>query len=416
MKTIRISTLLLACLLGTAPLKAQNYDETKVPVYTLPHLLTAADGTPVTSAKQWKKQRRPELMELLATHGYGHTPQEQIAVKHEIIQENPQALGGRATQQQVKFTFSGQGKTIEALLLVYYPNQRKGKVPVFICYNFKGNHSTSTDEQILYSPYFEQLPNRQDPILVRGNQSSRWSIPLIIDRGYAVATMCYHDIYPDHKQGESESVLSLFPADTYGKPDSWQALGAWAWGSSRIADWVERQPWANKKQLAIMGHSRQGKAALWAGAQDERFQVVISNNSGCGGAALSRREFGETVAKINSSFPHWFCRNFASYGKRVNDLPFDQHTLLAMVAPRHLYVASAEQDQWADPRGEFMATYEVGAVYELFGMEGLPSPIMPDIHRPMMTDVGYHYRAGKHDVTEYDWARYIDFCDKVFER
>ncbi|MBR4855101.1 MAG: acetylxylan esterase, partial [Bacteroidaceae bacterium] len=225
MKTTRISTLLLACLLGIAPLKAQNYDETKVPVYTLPHLLTASDGTPVTTAKQWKKQRRPELMELLATHGYGHTPQEKIAVKHEVIQENPQALGGRATMQQVRFTFAGQGKTIEALLLVYFPNQRRGKVPVFISYNFKGNHSTSTDADIRYSPYFEQLPIRQDPILVRGNQASRWSIPLIIERGYAVATMCYHDIYPDHKNGEDKSVLALFPAHTRGQGDSWQALG-----------------------------------------------------------------------------------------------------------------------------------------------------------------------------------------------
>ena len=225
MKTKHIAPILLACLLGSAPMKAQNYDETKVPLYTLPDLLTAEDGTPVTTARQWKKQQRPHLLELLATHGYGHTPTQKTDVTHEVVYENKQALGGRATQQQVRFTFSGEGKTIQALLLVYYPNERKGKVPVFICYNFKGNHSTSTDENILYSPYFEQLPNRQDPILVRGNQASRWSIPLIIERGYAVATMCYHDIYPDHKDGESQSVLTLFPKDTYGKPDSWQAYG-----------------------------------------------------------------------------------------------------------------------------------------------------------------------------------------------
>ncbi len=402
---------LSALMLGTA--NAQNYDETKVPSYTLPCLLTAEDGTEITRAKQWRKVRRPELMDLLATHEYGYTPTQEIEVTYEIVHENKQALDGRATMQQVKFTFSGEGRHMEALLLVYFPNERKGRVPVFIGYNFKGNHCTSMDESILYSPYFEQ---QEAALRERGTQISRWSIPLIIERGYAVATMCYQDIYPDHAEGEAESILTLFPADTRGKGDSWQALGAWAWGSSRIADWVERQPWANKKQLIVIGHSRQGKAALWAGAQDERFQVTISNNSGCGGAALSRREFGETVARINKAFPHWFCRNFAQYGSRVNDLPIDQHTLLAMMAPRAVYVASAEDDQWADPRGEFLATFRIGPVYELFGKKGLPSPIMPAIHRPVMTDVGYHIRAGKHDVTEYDWLRYIDFCDKVFKK
>ena len=394
---------------------AVNYDESKVPNYVLPDLLTCIDGTIVSSTEIWEEKRRPELLEYFFSQEYGYTPQGDVEVSYNVVAHNPSALDGLATAQQVMFTFSGQGKEVKALALVYIPNNRTETVPVFIGYNFQGNHNTTAEEWVLYSPYFEGLADREDPILGRGAQVGRWPVKTIVSRGYAVVTMCYHDIYPDNKNGESQSILALLPK-TDDSGSRWQALGAWAWGSSRIADWVEKQSWANKEQLCVIGHSRQGKAAIWAGVQDERFKVVISNNSGCGGAALSKREYGETISSITSSFPHWFCENFSKYSDNEQRLPFDQHELLALVAPRHIYVASAEGDQWADPKGEYLSAFHASPVYELYGMKGLPSEEMPEVQSPIMNDIGYHIRSGSHDITSYDWGCYLDYCDKVYGR
>lgn len=413
----RVSLILLLLISCFASLLAQdaNYDEAKVPVFTLPDPLLCEDGTHVNNIKKWERKRRPELLRLFADQEYGRTPKGKIKMSHHLVSENTQALGGLATTQQVMLTFRGQGQERKALLLAFIPNQRKGRVPVFIGYNFMGNHSISSDSTILYSPYFEQIADKNSPALQRNIQSSRWPLEDIVRRGYAVVTMCYQDIFPDRVDGTSESIIPLFPENHDGD-SRWQALGAWAWGSSRIADWVQRQPWANASQLAIIGHSRQGKAALWAGAQDERFQVVISNNSGCGGAALSKRAYGETIGRITSTFPHWFCPAFSRYAENEQALPFDQHELLALMAPRHLYVASAEDDRWADPRGEFLAAQAIAPVYALYGLKGIEDATMPAIHQPIQNQVAYHIRSGKHDVTSYDWHRYMDFCDRAFTK
>ena len=411
-------TVLILCLI-VINVNAQqkvNYDESKVPAYRLPELLRCNNGEMVTTVAQWEKQRRPELMELFASQMYGRTPAENIDVSYEILTENSEALGGKATGKQVKFTFSNGDKKTEAILLIFIPNKAKGKVPVFVGYNFKGNHSTLTDSTILYSPLFHLVKEPGHPDWKRGNQSNRWSYDMIIDRGYAVATMCYHDIFPDKPELKDHSVISLFPGYDPDKttPGEWQAIGAWAWGSSRIVDYLETEKKIDRDKIAIMGHSRQGKAALWAGAQDERFRVVISNDSGCGGAALFRRKFGETTNIINKAFPHWFCENFRQYNHKEELLPVDQHQLLALIAPRKVYVASAEDDLWADPRGEFLSAYHAGPVYRLYGLETITSDKMPLLHKPVMGDIGYHLRAGKHDVTDYDWERFMDFADKHF--
>ena len=411
-------TVLILCLI-VINVNAQqkvNYDESKVPAYRLPELLKSNNGEVVTTVEQWEKQRRPELMELFASQMYGRTPAENIDVSYEILTENSEALGGKATGKQVKFTFSNGDKKTEAILLIFIPNKPKGKVPVIVGYNFKGNHSTITDTTILYSPAFHLVKEPGHPDWERGNQSNRWSYDMIIDRGYAVATMCYHDIFPDKPELKDHSVISLFPGYDPDKttPGEWQAIGAWAWGSSRIVDYLETEKKIDRDKIAIMGHSRQGKAALWAGAQDERFRVVISNDSGCGGAALFRRKFGETTGIINKAFPHWFCENFRQYNHKEELLPVDQHQLLALIAPRKVYVASAEDDLWADPRGEFLSAYHAGPVYRLYGLETITSDKMPLLHKPVMGDIGYHLRAGKHDVTDYDWERFMDFADKHF--
>jgi len=347
---------------------------------------------------------------------YGRTPQDEIQFSYETLSEYANDLNGKATSKQVKFIFTNGKKNIEAILLLYTPNKAMGKDPVFVGYNFKGNHSTSFDTTIIYSPSLHLVKEPDHPDWKRGCQAGRWPFEEIIDRGYGIATMCYHDIFPDKEGLKDHSIVSLFPGydPNSDAPDEWQAIGAWAWGSSRIVDYLETQNRIDRNKIAIMGHSRQGKAALWAGAQDARFSIVIANNSGCGGAALSRRVFGENVAIITKAFPHWFCPAFNQYANNEASLSFDQHELIALIAPRKVYIASAEEDRWADPKGEFLSAYHAGPAYELFGLSGLGTDVHPPIHQPIMKDIGYHIRAGKHDVTLYDWTCFMDFADLHF--
>ncbi|WP_407425954.1 acetylxylan esterase [Arcticibacter sp.] len=392
-----------------------NYDESKVPDYVLPELLTSNAGTRITNKQQWEKIRRPELLETFSSQMYGRTPNDKIKVSYTLLDENKNDLNGKATRRQVKFTFSNGSKSIDAILLMYIPNQVKGKVPVIIGYNFKGNHSTHKDSSILYSPALHLVKEPTNPDWVRGCQATRWAFDDIIDRGYAIATMCYHDIFPDKKGLKDHSIVSLFSNYNSNKSDEWQAIGAWAWGSSRIMDYLETQKEVDTKKSVLMGHSRQGKAALWAGAQDTRFKIVISNDSGEGGAALSKRFFGETIEKVSNIPPAWFAPAYSQYANNEAKLPFDQHELIALIAPRPVYVASAEEDLWADPKGEFLGAYHAGPAYALYGLKGLGTTTMPGIHQPIMNDVGYHIRAGKHDVTQYDWTSFMNFADKHFK-
>ncbi len=391
------------------------YDEAKVPAYTLPDPLRFEDGTPVKTPGDWRK-RRAELLGLFAGHVYGKTPVGRPeGLRFEPRKKVEGFLDGKATLEEVRIHFSaGEDGPFLDLLVIKPATVPEGGVPAFIGLNFTGNHGVDPSPEITITLSWMRAGKEEiEKGLVadhrateksRGDQARRWPLEKIVDAGVALATFYYGDIDPDFDDGFENGIHALF-----GKPgpDEWGSIGAWAWGASRALDYLETDPAIDKKRVAVMGHSRLGKTALWAGAQDERFAMVVSNNSGCGGAALSRRRFGERVGRINTAFPHWFADTFNRYNENEAALPVDQHQLVALIAPRLVYVASAVEDQWADPKGEFLAAKYAGPVYELLGKKGVGAEEMPALNTPVGEDVRYHIRTGKHDVTDYDWEQYV---------
>ncbi|MCL4195630.1 MAG: acetylxylan esterase [Thermoguttaceae bacterium] len=373
-------------------------DDPDTPAYDLPDVLTTVDGRKITTADEWRQVRRPEILELFRTHVYGRVPATPYEQKFEIVNEDPNAMDGAATLKQVDITITAGGKSLPIHLALFVPNRAAKPVPAFllIC---------------------NRSPDNIDP--TRQMKSEFWPAEEAIARGYAIAAFYNADVDPDKHDGFKDGIHGLLDGGSR-PPDAWGTIAAWAWGASRCMDYFETDKDIANDKVAVIGHSRGGKTALWAGAEDERFAIVCSNDSGCGGAALSRRKTKEkeTVARINKSFPHWFNENFKTYNGREEALPVDQHMLIALIAPRAACVASAEADLWADPRGEFLSAALAGPAYRLFGKHGLgESPEMPAIGEPLHGDgVHYHIREGKHNLTLYDWQCYMDFADQVYGR
>ena len=401
-----------------------NKDETKVPKYTLPDALVMNDGSPVTSAEQWTNKRRFEIIDLFYDHVYGRAPTIWTAysVVEQLVDRN--ALDGKATRKQTTIEFAGDENKTRVQILLYTPNDVEGPVPVFFGLNFGGNHTVHRDPGIeLCESWIENdagggVVNNRANDKARGGSRKRWPIEMILKRGYGLATVYYGDIDPDFDDGFKNGVHPMLHGVGRKKraPNACGSIGAWAWGMRMVVSVLSGDADINSKQIAIMGHSRLGKTALWAGAQDRRIALVVSNNSGCGGAALNRRRFGERLVHINGNFPHWFSESFRGYNEKEDELPVDQHMLISLVAPRPVYIASARDDHWADPRGEFLSAKAAEPVYKLLGKEGLGVDDMPAADKPVGKTIGYHLRSGGHDVTEYDWTQYLNFADQHFGR
>ena len=423
LKNLFLLTLLLAAITSTAqiPIPTLNYDEAQVPQYQLPDPLITIAGKKVTTKKTWEKIRRPELLKLFAENIYGKNPTQKLPnLKYQTVETDKNALNGKATRKQIDIILD---PTHKWSLLIYIPNDAQKPTPIFFGLNFLGNYAIHPDSAILVTTNWV-YPDKDYPFSnqatgkLRGKDSTAWQVEKIINRGYAIATMYAGDIDPDFDDGFQNGLHPLFYTNgqTKPKPDEWGTLGAWAYGMSRVMDYLQTDPDIDPKKVVLIGHSRLGKATIWAGAQDPRFAMLISNESGEGGAALARRLYGERTINLNTQFPHWFCKNFHQFNQRENDLPVDQHELIALIAPRPVYIASAEDDRWSDPKGEFLAAYEAGKVYQLYNLKGLPNNTMPQPNQPITgNQIGYHIRSGKHNVLAYDWEQYLNFADAHFK-
>jgi hypothetical protein len=384
-----------------------NYDETRIPAYTLPDPLVLQNGKMVTGELQWWKERRPEILNLFEKEMFGRTPSAGSHVGFSVATQDSNALNGKAIRKEITVHFAKDKPGASMSVLLYLPKLNT-PVPVFLGLNFEGNHTIIDDPGISVSANWKAAEHR------RGEDSLSWPVERILENGYGLATIYYGDIDPDFDDGFLNGIHPLFyrEGQTKPDPDEWGSIGAWAWGLSRALDYLETDEAVDAKKVIAIGHSRLGKTALWAGAQDQRFAMVISNNSGCGGAALSKRAFGETVGSINTAFPHWFCANFRKFNYNEAALPMDQHMLIALIAPRPVYVASAEEDRWADPKGEFLSLLYASPVYSFLGKDGLSVKEMPALNQKVMGTLGYHIRPGHHAITLYDWERYLEFADQ----
>ena len=331
-------TVWLVCALWISPGWAQeaNYDEARVPAYKLPELLVDPDGNRIETAADWSNSGRAKWLRVVTDQVYGEQPQERAEL---TVVASKAKTEGQLTTKQVTLRCSRNGKSVDLHLLVFLPAAAERPVKTFLGLNFNGNHTVTTDPDIPVTKNWVRNDRNKGYVdhraseSSRGTAASRWPVQEIVARGYGVATMYYGDIDPDFHDGFENGVHALF-GDQTRTATSWGSIAAWSWGLSRIVDYFEQDPEIDASRICLMGHSRLGKTSLWAGATDERFALVISNNSGCGGAALSRRRFGETVKRINTSFPHWFCDNFKKYNDREDTCPVDQHTLIALIAPR----------------------------------------------------------------------------------
>lgn len=379
------------------------------------------DGTPVTTARQWRDKRRPELVALFQWYMYGTTPPAPKITA--TLDKVTDVLEGRAKMKQVSIRFGPPGRDRDGRinLLLFAPTRRSGPAPVFLGLNFQGNHATFDHPDVMLPTAwlpdrFEGVKDGQATDAGRGTEAGRWPIARAIDRGYAVATFYHGDIKIDRPQWDGAPELYFRPGQTAPQEHEWGTIAAWAWGLSRAADYLVDDPDVDGRRMIVIGHSRNGKTALLAGALDERFAIVIPSQAGCGGTSPARGTVGESVQRINTAFPHWFNDAFPKFNNQVQKLPFDQHCLMALVAPRPLLLTNAAEDQWANPTGQFQMLKLAEPVYGLLGVEGCGAEQVPAENHLVNTRLGYFIRPGKHDMTKVEWSAWLDFADRQLPR
>jgi len=371
-----------------------NYREEKVPSYTVPGLLVTSDGGRINNASEWEKKRREEVLELFRENVYGRVPSTSYNMKFTIEKEDGKAMEGKATLKQVVITIESEGKALDIPLTVFIPNNAPKPVPAFLLIDNRGPANTDP-ERIVKSEF--------------------WPAEEVAARGYAIAVFYNADLDPDNFDDFKNGIHAVLDRGSR-RPDSWATISAWAWGASRCLDYFETDPAIDSRKVAVVGHSRGGKTALWAAAEDSRFAMAVANESGCGGAALARRRFGETIEIINRAFPHWFCLNYRNWAGKEDSMPFDMHMLMALIAPRAVYITSAGEDLWAAPRGSYLSLFHALPVYRLYDKSIRLPEQMPPLNKPVLSgSVGYHIRDGVHNMLLNDWNWFMDFGDTILK-
>ncbi|GGM85361.1 acetylxylan esterase [Dyadobacter beijingensis] len=383
----------------------------------LPDPFTFNNGKKVRSAQDWER-RRKEILETLTREMYGTAPPRPKNMRFEVFDEDKQALGGKATRRQVTVRITEKGREARFDLLLYIPNRAKHPVAAIIGLNFIGNQAIHADPGIKLttawvenSRMFPCVADGKATEACRGVNASQWAVDSILARGYALVTLYREEVAADRKaQAFQTGVHTLYP-ELQQRDDNFGTVAAWAWALSRGMDYLEMDKDIDVKRVAVFGFSRLGKAALWAGATDKRFAAVLSNESGAGGGKQFRRGVGEDINRLVTVFPHWFARSFAKYKNKDTELPFDQHFVLSLIAPRPVYLATAEDDKNSDPQGEFSTARAADAVYRFLGTNGLPDSPFPALNQPLSGQIGFHIRPGGHDVKMFDWIQFLNFSD-----
>ena len=388
-----------------------NYDEAKVGTYTLPDPLVLANGKPVRDAKTWNQTRRPEIVRLFEENQYGRAPGRPAGMSFDVFDKGTPALEGKAIRRQVTIYFSADKAGPKMDLLVYVPANATGPVPLLLNIGFSANSSTVNDPGVKVGDVWGR--DKKKVPAAQGMNFGRINVARLLDAGLGFATVYYGDIDPDFLGGVPYGVRALYlkPGQTEPAADEWGSIAAWAWGLSRAIDYLETDKGVDAKRVAIMGVSRLGKTVMWAGAHDTRIALVIASCSGEGGAALSRRNYGETIAHLvePTRYPYQFAGNYAKYANQVDRLPVDAHMLVALMAPRPVLLQTGDKDFWSDPKGEFLAAVAAGPVYRLLGKQGLDADQMPAAGVPILHTIGYFMHAGGHGTIPSDWDQFLAF-------
>lgn len=389
-----------------------NYDEAKVGTYALPDALKLSDGKPVRNAKTWFAKRRPEIEQLFLTQQYGRDPGRPADETFEVTDGGTPALDGKAIRKQVTIWFSHDTAWPAIHLLIYLPAAAKKPVPMFFSINFGAVQNAVDDQGITQQDVWDPKTNTKVPA-PKGRGFGRLNVEPFLDAGIGVATFYYGDVDPDYLNGFWHGIRAhyLKPGLPDRLPEDWGSIAAWAWGMSRVEDYFETDKSVDAERVAIHGVSRLGKTVMWAGAHDQRFAAVIASCSGEGGAALSRRNYGETIAHLTAPtrYPYQFAANYAKYGGFPDTAPMDANLLVALIAPRPLLLQTGSTDKWSDPKGEFLAEVAAGPVYKLLGKDPLDTDVWPEAKQPILHDLSYYMHDGGHGMVPSDWDIYVQF-------